>query len=86
MGPSPTKCDVIQRILKYAEVQERILESQESRAVFNDLQIILSCKYTPEKPANMKKCNLISEGDIIRLRNLMNLAPRLTVNREWEGM
>jgi hypothetical protein len=85
MSPGNKKSDIIQRILKYAYLPKETLESQESRFVLNDLQHILSFNDTSGKSRH-DTWNLPLEGDILRVRNLMNMAHRLTVSREWEGM
>lgn len=85
MSPGNTKSDIIQRILKYAYLPKEILESQESRVILNDLQHILSFNDAPGK-SHHDAWDLRLEGDIMRVRNLMNIAHRLTVSREWEGM
>jgi hypothetical protein len=85
MSPGNKKSDIIQTILKYAYLPKQILESQESRFILNDLQHILSFNDIPGKSQH-DIWNLPLEGDILRVRNLMNMAHRLTVSREWEGM
>jgi hypothetical protein len=85
MSPGNEKSDIIQRILKYANLPKEILEYRESRFILNDLQHILSFNDTPGK-SHHETWNLPLEGDIFRVRNLMNMAHRLTVSREWEGM
>ena len=85
MSQGNKKSDIIQRILKYAYLPKQILESQESRFILNDLQHILSFNDIPGK-SHHDIWNLPLEGDILRLRNLMNMAHGLTVSREWNGM
>ena len=82
---SDMKSVVIQRILKYAQVPKNVVESQESRAIFNDIQLILSCNHTSDKYNHDHPWNPTVEEDIIRVRNLMNVTQRLLVNREWKG-
>jgi hypothetical protein len=85
MNTSDTQSSVIQRLLKYAQVQTLEIEPQESRAIFNDLQNVLCSNHTAHKDICYNAWNPDAENDIIRVRNMMNLAQRLTVNREWEG-
>ena len=83
MNASDTQSSVIQRLLKYAQVPTLDIESQESRAIFNDLQHILCSDRIVESCCDA--WNPIVEKDIIRVRNLMNLTQMITVKREWEG-
>lgn len=86
MSPGNMESDVLQRILKYAQNQKQHLRSQEAGAIFNDLQVILSNTSTSGKSHLCGTCRSRLEGDIIRMRNLMNITHRITVSREWEGM
>lgn len=60
--------------------------SQEARAVFNDLQLILSNDYTAGKRWNEDHWNPNVKEDIVQVRNLMNLTPGLLVSGELKGM
>jgi hypothetical protein len=85
MSPSNISSAVMQRLLKYAQVPKHIIESQEARAVFNDLQLILSCDRPAREEYHGDAWNPIVEEDIIRVRNLMNTTQGLTVDWEWNG-
>jgi hypothetical protein len=78
--------DALQRILQYAQDPKKILETQESRDIFNDLQVILSCICNSDENHHDDLWNPGLEGDIIRVRNLMNMAYGLTATRDWKGM
>jgi hypothetical protein len=74
---------VIQRLLKYTQTRQ-IIVSKEARSVFNDLQLILtssraSCRWHDH-------WNPFVDEDIVRVRNVMNLAQQLTVDAEYSGM
>jgi hypothetical protein len=77
--------DVLERILQYAQDQKKILGTQESRDIFNGLQVILSCIRNSDESNHNDIWNPGIEGDIIRVRNLMNMAYGLTVTRDWKG-
>lgn len=62
------------------------MESQEARAVFNDLQLILDNDYIARKRRNEKHWNAAVKEDIIRVRNFMNLTQALLVSSELKGM
>ncbi|RDL34706.1 uncharacterized protein BP5553_07834 [Venustampulla echinocandica] len=81
MRPSDMKDAVMQRLLKYSRVPKHIIKSQEARAVFNDLQLILGYNPTCEKYGSIA-WNPIVEDDITRVRNLMNMTQALTVNED----
>jgi hypothetical protein len=85
MNASDTQSSVIQRLLKYAQVPTLDIESQESRAIFNDLQHILCSNRITDVDICCDAWNPKVEEDIIRVRNLMNLTQKLTVNRELKG-
>lgn len=56
-----------------------MLTKEEVKAVFNDLQIILSCDGTLESNAlQLSRKNEVKE-DVIQLRNLMNMTQSLVV-------
>jgi len=76
----------IQRLLKYAQSPKHMKGSQEARAVFNDLQLILSNDYTAGKRWNEDHWNPNVKEDIVQVRNLMNLTPGLLVSGELKGM
>jgi hypothetical protein len=78
--------DVMERILRYAQDSRHHLESQKSRSILNDFQTILSdiCISTASPLSGTRGVRL--ERDIVKVRNLMNLAHELTVMREWDGM
>jgi hypothetical protein len=82
---SDMQSPVIQRLLKYAQVPTHTIESQESRAIFNDLQHILRSNPIPGGRFCLGAWNPIVENDIIQVRNLMNLTQMLIVNRDSEG-
>ncbi|KAH8654629.1 hypothetical protein BGZ60DRAFT_157628 [Tricladium varicosporioides] len=82
---------VIGRLLNYARVSKPLLESQEARCVFNDLQSILSSEHRTynRDPFDVftyaeSRADIV-EHDITRIRNLMNLAPGLVVDQNWNG-
>jgi hypothetical protein len=77
---------LIQRLLKYAQNPNHMIESQEARAVFNDLQLILRNDYTAGKKWNEDHWNSIVKEDIIQVRNLMNVTHALLVSGELKGM
>jgi hypothetical protein len=77
--------DVLERILQYSQDQKKILGTQESRDIFNDLQVILSCIRNSDESHYNDIWNPGLEGDIIRVWNLMNMAYGLTVTRDWKG-
>ena len=85
MSVGDMQSPVIQRLLKYAQVPTHVIESQEARAIFNDLQHILCSNRITYKDHPYNAWNPIVEKDIIQVRNSMNLTRMLTVNREWEG-
>ncbi|KAH6665249.1 hypothetical protein B0J14DRAFT_237414 [Halenospora varia] len=73
---------LMQRLLKYAQGLKHIIESQEARAVFNDLQLILSTEYTAGKRWNKNHWNPNVKEYIIQVRNLMNVTQALLVSGE----
>lgn len=75
-----------QRLLKYAQSPKQMIESQETRAVFNDLQLILSHDYTSGKRCDEHHWNCAVKEDIIQVRNLMNVTQALLVSDELKGM
>jgi hypothetical protein len=75
-----------QRLLKYAQSPKNIIESQEVRAIFNDLQVILRNDYTDGKRWNENHWNPIVKEDIVQVRNLMNVTQALLVGVELKGM
>jgi hypothetical protein len=77
---------LMQRLLKYAQSPKHMIESQEARAVFNDLQLILRNDYTAGKRWNEDHWNHSVKEDIIQVRNLMNLTQALLVSDELKGM
>ncbi|KAH6671097.1 ankyrin repeat-containing domain protein [Halenospora varia] len=79
---SDMESTLIQRLLKYAQGPKHMIESQEARAVFNDLQLILRNDYTARKGWNKNYWNPIVKEHIIQIRNLMNVTQALLVNGE----
>ena len=77
---------LIQRLLKYSQSPKHMIETQEARAVFNDLQLILRNDYTAGKIWNEDHWNPSVKEDIIQVRNLMNVTQALLVNGELKGM
>ena len=84
MDVDDTQSPVIQRLLKYARGPTRMIETHESRDIFNDIEHVLCSNDITNKKIRCDAWNLIAEKNILQLRNLM-LTRRLTVNREWEG-
>lgn len=72
----------MERISSYSRFPNGILESQRSRAVFNDLQLILGCDEIPSE-GNVTYSSL--DSDIIHVRNLMNMSQKLIVAGESPG-
>jgi hypothetical protein len=75
----------IQRLLRYAQDLERVIDSRKARAVFNDLQLILRNKYMIGKAPDGDNWNPSVEKDITQVRNLMNVTEALHVKGELKG-
>jgi hypothetical protein len=76
----------MQRLLKYAQSPRHIIESQEARTVFNDLQLILTSDYIAGKRWNEDHWNPSVKEHIIQVRNLMNMTQSLLVSDKLKGM
>ncbi|KAE8452639.1 hypothetical protein EG329_013898 [Mollisiaceae sp. DMI_Dod_QoI] len=85
MTASHMESTLAERLLKYAPSPKHVIESQEARAVFNDLQLILSNDYTLEKRRGQNWNPSVKE-DIIQVRNLMNVTQGLFVSSELKGI
>ncbi len=80
------KSTLMQRLLKYAQGQKYMIQSQEVRAVFNDLQLILRNDYMAGKRWNENHWNPDVKEHIIHVRNLMNVTQALLVSDGLKGM
>jgi hypothetical protein len=85
MSPKDMESTVMRRLLKYARVPKHTIESQEARAIFNDLQLILSCGPNSSTKHHDDAWNPTVEEDIIGVRNLMNMTQELTLNKGGGG-
>jgi hypothetical protein len=81
---SDMKSTLTQRLLKYAQSPKNMIESQEARAVFNDLQLILSHDCIAGKRSD-DDWNPIVKEHITQTRNLMNVTQALLINGELKG-
>lgn len=74
----------LQRILAYAHGPRNILEYREARAIFNDIQAILGHINIAFSNHEVDHWNsAVKEEHITQVRNWMNLASELAINREW---
>ena len=86
MGRGGISTSLIQRILSYAYNTVDIIESREVRSVSNDLQSILSCPDNVDPRYNRYNNSYLRvQEDIVQVRNLMNLAQGLAIEREWNS-
>lgn len=86
----------LQRLFKFAGYPKHILESQEARHMFNDLQTVLSSDYIGFEKTN--KYQRTDDGhfedswnpnvneDIVQIRNMMNTTQALLVGDDLRGM
>ena len=76
---------LIERLVQYAQNQSYMIESQDARALFNDLQILLGSEYTGGKRENENGWNPCIEEGIVQIRNLMNVTDAIAMGGELKG-
>ncbi|EPE24439.1 Ankyrin repeat-containing protein [Glarea lozoyensis ATCC 20868] len=69
---------LVQRLLRYRESPNHIIQSQTAREIFNDLQQVLRDDYFTSHPAE-KDWNPRVLEDVMQVRNLMNVTQKLTI-------
>jgi hypothetical protein len=82
------KNDVTSRLLIYARSPKHTIQSEDARAFFNDLQLMLSSDHTVglgDSEDSDEQWNPVVEEDIVQVRNLMNMCQCLIVNGELKG-
>jgi len=83
--PNKTTDTAIHRLLTYAHTPNTIIESEQTGAVFNDLQLILNSGHNFPKCPNCDVWSPAIEEDIVKVRNLINLTRVLSFEKESQG-
>jgi hypothetical protein len=101
VNTSATANDLSRRLLHYAQGPKHIIKSQDVRALFNDLQMVLMDDFnlgernsdswitSIKEDIAQRRNNSWNAGmreDIIRLRNFMNITHKLLVDVELKGL
>ncbi|CZR63154.1 uncharacterized protein PAC_13051 [Phialocephala subalpina] len=79
MSPKDMEITIMQRFLKYARLPKHTVESKEARAIFNYLQLILSCSPEIRRESHDAWNSNVAE-DLVGIRNLINMTQEIVVN------
>lgn len=75
-----THNSIVFRLLDAAQHPNQVIDSQQARSLFNDIQQLLETRNNPVTDRNGHKWRPELEPDLVNIRNLMNLHSKVMIS------
>ncbi|KAE9380968.1 hypothetical protein N431DRAFT_137126 [Stipitochalara longipes BDJ] len=76
-----TESSAALRILDNAQQENQVMDPQQARSLFNDIQQLLETRDKPPQKMKDPRWRPSLENNLVHIRNMMNLGPKLLLNQ-----